>query len=137
AAGVVAGVAAENVVIEPGPLPGPVDVEPVCTVPVEPDAELPPPICTVPIEPEASLPPPPVPPTVTGTLVEPSPTGPCESCTLGLVEIGADWAVKAEFDAVLPPPTCAVPTELPAWFPPLLPTATGRLAIASPNGVPA
>jgi hypothetical protein len=57
--------------------------------------------------------------------------------SVGSVEIGPDWAVTADPEALLPPPSCTLPIELDAVLPPVPPIEAGRLAAASPAGVSA
>ena len=93
---------------------------------------MPPPICTVPIEPVAVLPPDPE-PTDVGTETDAGPIG-VVAVTAGPAVTGPDWTVSAESEAVLPPPICTEPIESVVELFPLLPTVTGVLTVALPNG---
>src|SRR5207302_9558125 len=88
---------------------------PVCAVPVDPVAPFPPPTWTVPVEPVAWFPPPP-PPTEVGMVSTASPNGEFTTLADGPAETGADCAVNADPDDVLPPPTCTVAIESVAVF---------------------
>jgi len=113
------------------PTAGAVCVAPTCTLPVEPPAELPPPTWTLPIEFDALFDP--LPPTVVGLLTDavlPAAVADTDGCEL----TGLDWTVPAEFEELLPPPTCTEPTEFDAVFPPEPATEVGAEALACAGG---
>jgi len=121
-----------DAVVPPSVADGAVVTDPDWIVPAEFDALLPPPICTVPTDPVAVLPPDPE-PTDVGTETDAGPTG-VVALSAGPAVIGPDWTVNAEPEAVLPPPICAEPIESVVELVPLLPTVTGAVAVALPNG---
>jgi hypothetical protein len=95
------------------------------TLPIERLAEFPPPTCTDPTEFRALFPPVPVTPAgaVTRTVVRPTFTD-----AAGAVATGLTWTEPTDPVDVLPPPTCAVPTEFEAVLPPEPETVVGAEA---------
>jgi len=104
------------------PTAGAVCVGPIWAMPSDPRAEFPPPICTLPVELEAVLPP--LPPIVTGT-VAPAvfPAAPTEADGVELTELTCTLPV--ELVEVLPPPTCTEPTDPDALLSPEPPIDVG------------
>jgi hypothetical protein len=87
-----------------------VSVGVVPVVPVELVVPEPPPICTVPFEPDAVLPPPVPVPIGPPAVVPPAPA-------VGVTCRPDDWTAPLDAVAVLPPPTCAAPVESVALLP--------------------
>jgi hypothetical protein len=81
----------------------------------------------LPIESEALFDPPP--PTAVGALTE-AVFPDAETDADGPELTGPDWTLPIEFDELLPPPACTVPTELDAEFPPDPVMAVGAAAAA-------